>query len=65
MRNYKYRICCKETAQPIRDNSYPPVTNKPNRDKVAGDGRKGTLSAPVRVGLQLLGRYSTVSVCES
>ena len=32
MRKYKYRMWCKETAQPIRDESYPHPPPKPISD---------------------------------
>ena len=35
MHNYKYQMGCKETAQPIRDESYPQLPSKPVR--VEGD----------------------------
>jgi hypothetical protein len=60
VQNYKHRICCKETAQPIRDESYPHVLSKPIRDEVAGKKRRGTLSS--LVGVLLLGHYSAVSI---
>lgn len=46
MRNYKYRICCKETAQPIGDYSYSHLPSKPINDEAAGD-RRGTRSSLV------------------
>jgi len=34
MRNYKYRMWRTETAQPIRDESYPYLPSKPISDEV-------------------------------
>jgi len=34
MRNYKYRMWHTETAQPIRDESYPYLPSKPISDEV-------------------------------
>lgn len=46
----------------MRDDRYSQPPNKPIRDEVAGDARRGTLTS--LVGVLLLGHYAAVSVCE-
>ena len=51
-----------ETAQPIRDESYPHLPSKPIRDEVAGCKSTGKRSS--LFGVLLLDHYSTVSICD-